>query len=89
MRATTNGISAVRQFLHVGFADLLVVVVAEHGLEDEPDGHRQPRNGADAGGFEGREGVELTGLAVAEVEGLQGAKQVVLRAHVREVMCEP
>ena len=64
MRATTNGISSVRSAFgcqlasspHVLFRDLLAVVVAQHGFEDDADADGQSGDGADARLFKlGRE----------------------------------
>ena len=49
----------VREFLHVRLADLLFVVVAQHGFQHDADAHGQARDGADTGGFQRGKRVEL------------------------------
>ncbi len=82
MRATTNGISAVR--VSVGFQlassltfaslDFLAVAIAQDGFQHEADGDRQFGDRADAGFFQRGQRIEFPAFAVAEVKFLQGSK---------------
>ena len=67
----------VREFLHVGLADLLVVVVPQHRFQHDADAHGQPRDRADSGRFQRGERIKFALLAIAKVEGLERVKQVV------------
>ncbi len=71
----------VGEFLDVGLLHLQAVAVPQHRFEHQADGHRQLGDRPDAGLLQSGQGVESSGLAVAEVEGLQGAEKVVRRAH--------
>ena len=85
MRATTNGISAVRvsvglpvgEFLDVRLADFFAVAVAQDGFQHDADGNRQFGDRADAGFFQRGQRIKFSRLAVAEFKGLQSAKEIV------------
>ena len=71
----------VGQFADIGLLNLQPVAVAEHALQHQSDGDREFGDRAHAGLFQGREAVELAGMAIAQIEGLQGVEQVVRGAH--------
>jgi hypothetical protein len=73
MRATTNGISAVRVPVGCFFS----VAVAQDGFEDEADGNGQLGDRADTGFFQRGQRIELPRRAVAEFKVLQRAEQIV------------
>jgi hypothetical protein len=77
-RATMNGISSVRsarrqlrERADVVLGDLLSVDVAEDGLENDADAHRQLRDAGRCRPARASERVELSAFAVAEVEGVE------------------
>ena len=84
MRATTNGISAVRvsvglpvgEFLDVRLVDFFAVAIAQDGFQHEADGNRQFGDRADAGFFQRGQRIEFSRLAVAEFKVLQGAEKI-------------
>ena len=84
-----KGISWVRgplgchcgQFADVGFGDFFAVAIAQDRFEDEADGDGQLGNRADAGFFQGGQGVKGGGLAVAGVELLERIEKIMCFVH--------
>ena len=61
--------------------NLQPVAVAQNAFQHQSDGDREFGDRAHAGLFQGREAVELAGVAIAQIEGLKGVEQVVRSAH--------
>jgi len=70
------------ELAHVGFGDLLAIAVAQHRLEHDANGHRQARDGAQAGLLQGRQGV-VAAFPGTNGEALQRIEQVVAHRKLR------
>jgi hypothetical protein len=67
----------VGESANVVFLDLLSIEVAEHGFQDDANAHGKPGDRADTCVLKSWQGVELTGVFVAEFKLLECPKQIV------------
>ena len=66
----------------VGLRDLFPVAVPEHGLEHDPDGDGQARDGAEARLFQRGKGMELPFFTRAGIKVLKGFEGVVGHEYI-------
>src|SRR5690606_7693244 len=79
----------VRQLLDVFFGDLLAVAVAQHGLENDTDRHRQARYIHAQAFLQRRQRVELAFLAARQIECLRRIRGVAGRTLSLLVVAPP